>query len=165
MCCRLQLMLNKLGNINNLISLYQNRSIRTYVGLVCLLFLLCICSLTGLSSMMLIWAARARIMWRAHLHNRIPWQRLEPQAFPPLSKHPIYLYYWARLTKYGETSLILWWIYKHDIVYHTAWWTCTAIVHWRKAIGRAFCFYTPYILTFIRAAYTCWIHDRFIMSL
>ena len=32
--------------------------------------------LMGLSSMMLIWAVGVRFMWRAHLHNRIPWQRL-----------------------------------------------------------------------------------------
>ena len=35
--------------------------------------------LIGLSSMMLIWAAEARCKWRAHLHNRMLWQRLEPQ--------------------------------------------------------------------------------------
>ena len=37
--------------------------------------------LTGLSSRMLIWAAEARCKWRAHLHNRMSWQRLEPQTF------------------------------------------------------------------------------------
>ena len=42
--------------------------------------------LTGLSSMMLIWAAGARCMWRAHLHNRMLWQRLEPQTFSSLGK-------------------------------------------------------------------------------
>ena len=36
--------------------------------------------LTGLSSMMLIWAAGARCKWRAHLHNRMSWQRLEPRT-------------------------------------------------------------------------------------
>ena len=36
--------------------------------------------LVGLSSMMLIWAAGARCKWRAHLHNRMWWQRFEPQA-------------------------------------------------------------------------------------
>ena len=30
--------------------------------------------LKGFSSMMLIWAAEARCMWRAHVHNRMPWQ-------------------------------------------------------------------------------------------
>ena len=43
--------------------------------------------LTGLSSMMLIWAAGARCKWRAHLHNRVPWQRLELQTFQSLGKH------------------------------------------------------------------------------
>ena len=42
--------------------------------------------LTGLSSIMLIWAAEARCMWRAHLYNRMPWQRLKPQTFESLSK-------------------------------------------------------------------------------
>ena len=52
-------------------------------ALFCLLFLLCICYLhylTSLSSMMLIWAAGAICKWRAHLHNRMPLQRLEPRT-------------------------------------------------------------------------------------
>ena len=36
--------------------------------------------LTGLSSIMLIWAAGARCKWRVHLYNRVPWQRLELQT-------------------------------------------------------------------------------------
>ena len=43
--------------------------------------------LMGLSTMMLIWAAGARCKWRAHLHNRMPRQRLEPQTLQHLSKH------------------------------------------------------------------------------
>ena len=36
---------------------------------------------------MLIWAAGARCKWRAHLHNRMLWQRLEPRTSQSLSKH------------------------------------------------------------------------------
>ena len=43
--------------------------------------------LTGLSSMMLIWAAGNRCKWRAHLHSRVTWQRFEPQTFQFLGKH------------------------------------------------------------------------------
>ena len=43
--------------------------------------------LTGLSSMMLIWAAGDRCKWRAHFHNRMLWQRLEPQISESLDKH------------------------------------------------------------------------------
>ena len=38
----------------------------------------CFCSL--LSSIKLIWAAAAKCKWRAHLHNRVLWQMLEPQT-------------------------------------------------------------------------------------
>ena len=43
--------------------------------------------LTGLSSMMLIWTAEARCKWRAHLHNRMRWQRLELQTSQSLGKN------------------------------------------------------------------------------
>ena len=49
--------------------------------------------LTGLSSLMLIWAAGARCKWRVPLHNRMPWQRLKPRTSGQA------LYHWAILTR------------------------------------------------------------------
>ena len=59
-------------------------------NIVCL-FLLCILlpqqPFFGLSSMMLIRAAGARCERRAHLHNMMSWQRLEPRTSQSLDKH------------------------------------------------------------------------------
>ena len=61
--------------------------------------------LTGLSSMMLIWAAGARCKWRAYLHNRMSWQRLEPRTSSrwastlPLSYPATLMYAYWRLAK------------------------------------------------------------------
>ena len=62
--------------------------------------------LTDLCSMMLIWAAGARCKWRAHIHNRMPWQRLEPQTLAVFRQA---LFHWAILpcmTMYTLTSLL-----------------------------------------------------------
>ena len=81
----------------------------------CLLFLLCVYSLfNSLSSIMLIWAAGARFKWSAHLHNRMPWLRLEPQtckikfcAKPSdftLSIHAFYDWWNNSLTVYNKNK-------------------------------------------------------------
>ena len=51
--------------------------------------------LTGLSSMILIWAAWARCKWRAHLHSKMPWQRLKTMDLLVLGQA---LYHWAILS-------------------------------------------------------------------
>ena len=74
-----------INSIELFIKLYlmlKEFSYRNQCFVVCLLVLLGILLpyLTSLSSIMLIWAAGARCKWRAHLHNRISWQKLKPQT-------------------------------------------------------------------------------------
>ena len=61
--------------------------------------------LTGLSGMVLIWAAGARCKWRTHFHNSERWQNSKPQKSQSLGKHftTELPYHWTTLPRLNET--------------------------------------------------------------
>ena len=66
--------------------------------------------LTGLSSMMLKWAAGVGCKWRVHLHNRMPWQTWTTDILV-LGQA---LCHWATLYITGNVDLMVWIVSKQQ---------------------------------------------------